>query len=104
MSELRPAAQAFDAVAASYDDRFGEWRSVSAQRRAVRRALQQTSPAGARVLELGGGTGEDAAWLAKQGFQLLLTDVSPAMVEVARSKLVPLGSHAEIVAAEELEK
>ena len=36
---LSPAIQAFDAVAARFDTRFGAWRSVAAQRRAVRDQL-----------------------------------------------------------------
>lgn len=103
MAELRAAALAFDAIAPIFDSRFGEWASVAAQRRAVRRALRATLPAAARVLELGGGTGEDAIWLARQGFQPTLTDASPAMVALARTKLAPFGADAEIAAAEDME-
>src|SRR6201999_3613974 len=70
---LRPAAAAFDAVAPVFDARFGEWRSVAAQRRAVRRVLLEAFAANGTILELGGGTGEDAAWLASRGFTLHLT-------------------------------
>jgi SAM-dependent methyltransferase len=94
---------AFDAIAPDFDTRFGAWRSVAAQRRAVRAALLREFPAGGRVLELGGGTGEDAAFLAEQGFKLLLTDASPAMVSRAQAKLAPFGSRAEVAAAEEME-
>jgi SAM-dependent methyltransferase len=103
MTELRPAALAFDAVAQAFDERFGEWRSVTAQRNAVRRALLEVLPKGGHVLELGGGTGEDAVWLAKRGFKLVLTDASPNMVCLANAKLAPFGARAEAVAAEELE-
>ncbi|HKG91054.1 MAG TPA: methyltransferase [Gemmatimonadaceae bacterium] len=84
---LSTAARAFDAVAESFDRRFGEWRSVAAQRRAVRAVLLRAFPAGSRVLEVGGGTGEDARWLADHGREVLLTDASPAMVRVAAAKL-----------------
>ena len=63
---LRPAAIAFDAVAPIFDSRFGAWQSVSAQRRAVRAALLHAFPPGGYILELGGGTGEDAAFLAQR--------------------------------------
>jgi ubiquinone/menaquinone biosynthesis C-methylase UbiE len=99
---LRPAALAFDAVAPDFDTRFGAWRSVAAQRRAVRRALSTALPTGARILELGGGTGEDARWMAEQGFKVLMTDASPAMVSKARAKLVPLGMDARTAPAEEI--
>src|SRR5690242_1619029 len=102
MSTPRAAALAFDAVARAFDERFGAWASVAAQRRAVRRALLRTLPPGGRVLELGGGTGEDAAFLASHGYKVLLTDPSPAMVALARSKLAPLGARAEAAAAEEM--
>ena len=103
MTDLRPAALAFDAIAPVFDARFSEWQSVAAQRKAVRRALLDTLPLYSRVLELGGGTGEDAAWLARRGHRILLTDPSPKMVALAGAKLAPLGSRAEVAAAEELE-
>jgi SAM-dependent methyltransferase len=97
------AALAFDAVAEAFDRRFGEWQSVAAQRRAVRAALLSAFPAGARVLEVGGGTGDDARWLIERGRQVFLTDAAPAMVRVARAKLGANGSRAAVVAAEALE-
>lgn len=100
---LRPAALAFDAIAPVFDARFSEWRSVAAQRRAVRTALTNAFPARGRILELGGGTGEDAAFLAQLGFDVLLTDPSPAMVRLANAKLAPLGASAEIAAGEDME-
>ena len=84
---LSPAVQAFDAVAARFDARFGAWQSVAAQRRQVRVQLERAFPRGARVLEIGGGTGEDAHWLAARGREVLLTDGAPSMVRVAREKL-----------------
>ena len=88
---LPPAAEAFDAVAERFDARYGAWKSVSAQRRAVRAALLEAFEPGARILEMGGGTGEDARWLGKRGREVLLTDISPAMVRVATEKLRGLG-------------
>ena len=104
-ASLPPAALAFDAVADAFDGRFGAWRSVAAQRRAVRAALLAAFPPGARVLEIGGGTGEDALWLARQGREVLLTDASPSMVRVASTKLAgePRAS-AEVCPAENLDR
>lgn len=79
---------AFDSIAHGFDKRFGPWRSVAAQRRAVRSALIEAFPPGAHLLEVGGGTGEDARWMVEQGRNVLLTDASPTMIEVARAKLV----------------
>lgn len=100
---LRPAAFAFDAVAHTFDSRFGAWLSVAAQRRAVRAALLDEFPASGRILELGGGTGEDATFLSERGFEVLLTDPSPTMVDLANAKLKPLGSKGEVAAGEDLE-
>lgn len=97
---LLPAGAAFDAIAGSFDARFGAWRSVDAQRRAVRRELLDLFPEGARLLEIGGGTGLDAAWLMARGRDVLLTDASPAMVAEAARKLGPAA--AEAIAAERL--
>lgn len=103
-SSLRPAARAFEAVAPHFDARFGLWQSVAAQRRAVRASLLQRFPAGGRVLEIGGGTGEDAAYLAARGFHVFSTDPSPTMVSLASEKLTCFGSCAEVASAEELDK
>jgi SAM-dependent methyltransferase len=103
MPSLRPAALAFDAIAPVFDARFGSWRSVAAQRRAVRGELLRVFPKGGHILEVGGGTGEDARFLAEGGFHLLLTDPSPAMVAEAKAKLAPLGGRAEVAAGEEME-
>lgn len=100
---MRPATLAFDAVAPTFDLRFGQWLSVAAQRRAVRTALLREFPAGGHILELGGGTGEDAMFLAERGFNVFLTDPSPTMVSLAKTKLAPFGARAEVAAGEDME-
>lgn len=95
--QLSPAALAFDAVAQRFDARYGEWKSVSAQRRAVRDKLSRMFPRGSRLLEVGGGTGEDALWLTQHGREVLLTDVSPSMVRIAAEKLLPAGAPEPLV-------
>jgi SAM-dependent methyltransferase len=101
-AELLPAGAAFDAIAGNFDARFGDWQSVEAQRRAVRRQLLELFREGSRLLEIGGGTGVDAAWLKARGREVLLTDASPAMVAEAARKLGP--GAAEVVAAEQLDR
>lgn len=96
---LLPAGAAFDAVAGSFDAAFDPWLSVAAQRASVREELLAAFPAGASLLEIGGGTGTDAAWLIERGRDVFLTDASPAMVEQARRKI---GPRAEAIAAEQL--
>lgn len=83
---MSPAVAAFDAVAEHFDARFGEWASVAAQRVAVRRYLLRSFPSGSRLLELAGGTAEDALFLAARGRRVVFTDGSPAMVALARRK------------------
>lgn len=102
-AELPLAARAFDTVAEAFDERFGAWESVAAQRRAVRNELLRAFPPGASVLEIGGGTGEDALWLANAGRRVLLTDIAPGMVRQARAKFAGLPElRAELAAAEDL--
>ncbi|MGZ3272877.1 MAG: class I SAM-dependent methyltransferase [Caulobacteraceae bacterium] len=97
------AAEAFDAVAERFDERFSPWLSVAAQRRAVRAALAEAFPAGARLIEIGGGTGQDALWLLKRGRQVLLTDASPLMARISAGKFADLpGAGVRVCAAEDL--
>jgi SAM-dependent methyltransferase len=100
---LTPAAAAFDAIAAGFDAHFGAWQSVAAQRAAVRSVITSVVPAGGRLLELGGGTGEDASWLTARGYRVTVTDPSPTMVAVASHKLSGSASTAERLGAEELD-
>ena len=106
-SSLPPAVQAFGALASTYDEAFAPWLSVAAQRRAVRRVLLATFPEGSHLLELGGGTGQDALFLAAQGRKVFLTDGSPEMVSLVESKVRSAGlSHVisgERLSLEELE-
>jgi len=97
---LLPAGAAFDALAASFDAAFDPWLSVAAQRAAVRAELMVAFPSGASLLEIGGGTGTDAAWLIERGRAVFLTDASPAMVAQAARKIGP--RNAEAIAAEHL--
>jgi SAM-dependent methyltransferase len=63
------------------------------------RLLARHVPAGARVLELGGGSGRYTRWLAERGHRVVLTDLSPALVELAREHLRGAGPAVEEVAA-----
>ncbi len=97
------AAAAFDAIAERFDQRFSPWLSVAAQRRAVRAALAQAFPPASRLIEIGGGTGEDALWLVERGRQVMLTDASPRMVQMATAKFQGRpGAHAKTCPAEHL--
>ena len=104
---LPPAVRAFDALAGAFDERFGAWESVAAQRRAVRRALLEAFPEDASLIELGGGTGEDALFLARHGRRVLVTDGAPKMAartnEKARAASLEGRVTAERVSLEDLD-
>ena len=50
-------------------------------------------PQGGCALDLAGGAGRHAIWLAKQGWEVTLIDISEAGVEQARQNAGPLASH-----------
>ncbi len=87
VNEQAAALRAFDSVAPTFDERFGQLLSVAAQRRAVRQQLLRSFPIGGKLLEIGGGTGEDAIFLGKRGRHVLLTDGAEGMVAVAAKKI-----------------
>jgi ubiquinone/menaquinone biosynthesis C-methylase UbiE len=90
-STTSDAVLAFDSIADVFDERFGAWASVAAQRRTVHRALLRAFPVGSSLIELGGGTGDDAIFLAAHGRHVLLTDGSPTMVARATEKVRATG-------------
>lgn len=84
-------SQPFDATAVEYDADFTQHRLGRWLREAVHSHLADLVQPGDRVLELGCGTGEDALWLARRGAQVVATDASTAMLEVAERKVAAAG-------------
>lgn len=78
----------FDAAAAGYDTSFTHAVIGKAQRKRVYKlladVLQKSAPQ--KILEVNCGTGEDAIWLAEQGFDVVATDLSEKMIGVAQNK------------------
>jgi ubiquinone/menaquinone biosynthesis C-methylase UbiE len=76
-------AQAYDRWSRRYDDDHNATRDLDA--RVVRQSPVHV--AGARVLELGCGTGKNSEWLAAQAHSLVALDFSPGMLDVARRRV-----------------
>jgi ubiquinone/menaquinone biosynthesis C-methylase UbiE len=80
----------------AYYAAFDEWGRLDAPEgaRELTRALEiladQLAP-GARVLDLGGGPGRYAIELAKRGHRVVLADLSPELLEVARHRVAEAG-------------
>jgi ubiquinone/menaquinone biosynthesis C-methylase UbiE len=84
-------AVAFDRAAADYDRGFGTNAAGLLFRQVVQRRLLEVVPPGARVLDIGCGTGEDALLLAEQGRRVHGIDVSEAMLDRGREKAAERG-------------
>ncbi len=105
-SSLAPAP-AFEAAAADYDTSFGRNPVGLLFRHVVQSRLESLFARGARVLDVGCGTGEDAVFLASRGVRVVGIDPSPAMIARARLKAGERGLGAdecrfEPLAAEDL--
>lgn len=80
-------ASPFDAESKIYDDVFSQSLIGRLARGRFWRAADGIIPPGARILDLGGGTGEDACHFAERGGRVVLTDASEGMLETARTKI-----------------
>jgi SAM-dependent methyltransferase len=92
-SRLLDTRRAFDSVAAEYDGPRGNNALIQRMRQQMWRTLTDLFPRGARLLDLGCGPGLDAVYLAANGYEVVATDWSPRMVEVARSRAAAAGLH-----------
>jgi tellurite methyltransferase len=62
-------------------------------RRAISEYILPQYPRGGCALDLAGGAGRHAIWLAKRGWKVTLIDISENGVEQARQNAGPLASH-----------
>ncbi len=78
----------FDTAAKNYDSTFTNTVIGNAQRELVYRhflkIIRKKEPK--KILEINCGTGQDAVWLAKQNHEIIATDISEKMIEVAKRK------------------
>jgi SAM-dependent methyltransferase len=78
---LGPLREAYDARAAWRDGLSKEpWKL------AERQAFRERLAPGARLLEIGAGTGQDSAYFLAEGLTVVAADLSPVMVEHCRAK------------------
>lgn len=75
MSELDTAVLAYYESNAQREHRWLDREDCALEFTLTTRLLADHLPAGARVLELGGGSGRYARWLAGQGHRVVLTDL-----------------------------
>ncbi len=93
-------ARAFDSVAATYDGPQGNNAVVRWMRERLWRTVETRLPQPARLLDLGCGTGLDAAHFAALGHTVVAVDNSPAMVRRTARRAAMLGLADRVVARE----
>lgn len=96
---MTAAAAAFDRAAAGYDAGFGRNPAGLVFRHAFQERLGALFPPGARVVDVGCGTGEDAVFLASRGVHVRAIDVAPAMVGRTRAKAEAAGVASRVEAS-----
>jgi SAM-dependent methyltransferase len=103
---LAETRRAFDRVAAEYDGPLGNNPLVQRMRERLWVALGSRVRPGGRLLDLGCGTGLDAAQFAHLGYAVVATDWAPEMVRRTRERAARAGlAHrlrAELVGIHEL--
>jgi ubiquinone/menaquinone biosynthesis C-methylase UbiE len=92
-TQLLDTQRAFDSVAVDYDGPRGNNELIQRMRltlwNTVRDAIPSTS--GSRLLDLGCGTGIDAAEFARRGHHVVATDWSPLLVARTRARASDIG-------------
>jgi SAM-dependent methyltransferase len=96
-AQLLDTQHAFDSVAADYDGPRGNNELIQRMRLTLWDTVHSELPAGARLLDLGCGTGIDALEFARRGFHVVATDWSPQMVERTRARAAGLRSRVTAV-------
>lgn len=80
-------AEAFSRTAEKYDSFAEDHPNQTRMRDKVYSHVQRFIPAGSRILELNCGTGADAVELARRGYSVHATDISPGMLERLQDKV-----------------
>ena len=93
---LLDTQRAFDSVAADYDGPRGNNALIQRMRQTVWNTVLAEFPIGARLLDLGCGTGLDAVEFARRGYSVVATDWSPAMVGRTRARAAAAGMESRV--------
>jgi SAM-dependent methyltransferase len=86
LGRLRETRTAFDSVAADYDGPRGNNDLIQDMRSEMWRWLDATFSPASRLIDLGCGTGLDAARMGKLGHHVTATDWAPLMVQRTRDR------------------
>jgi SAM-dependent methyltransferase len=84
--DLLRTASYYDRTAAAYDGQVDGLADNRAIRDAFRSRVAMLAGECGTILDFGCGTGIDAAWYAKQGHRVVAYDISPAMLQVLRTR------------------
>lgn len=85
-TDLTAVREAFNRHAASYDARFAHSPAAQSLRQIVWDAADRILPEGARVLDMGCGTGEDALHFAQRGMHVTAIDIASEMIGALNAK------------------
>jgi SAM-dependent methyltransferase len=97
-AQLLETQRAFDSVAPDYDGPKGNNELIQRMRVTMWDTVHSKLDAGARLLDLGCGTGIDALEFARRGFHVVATDWSPQMVERTRERAAGAALESRITA------
>ncbi len=100
-SRLTETRLAFDAVAVDYDGPVGNNALIQRMRERLWREVERRVPQGGRLLDLGCGTGLDAAHFAASGYRVVAVDGSAEMVHRTAERAAAAGL-AERVSARQI--
>ncbi len=86
MSPDSPTSHFFDQAASGWSDRYASDASFRQRLQAILQAATPMLADGGDILDFGCGAGDLSALLAQQGCRVTGTDISPAMLEIARRR------------------
>lgn len=79
---------AVNRLASGYDELESANAVIKWMRSVIQKIYQHYFPPGSELLEINSGTGTDAVILATKGIKIFANDISPAMIEILRTKAI----------------